>query len=123
MLISRSQDIAGQTMLERTIGRVVSDPVYHPETGELIVSRNELVDEEIAEHIQQSDIDEVYVRSPMTCSLMHGICALCYGRDLGRGDMVNIGSAVGIVAAQSIGEPGDAIDPAHIPRRYRPGQR
>ena len=109
LLISRSQDIAGQTMLERVIGRVVSEPVYHPETGELIVSRNELVDEEIAERIQQSDIEEVYVRSPMTCSLMHGICALCFGRDLGRGDMVSIGSAVGIVAAQSIGEPGTQL--------------
>jgi len=109
LLISRAQDIAGQTMYERTIGRVASDPVYHPATGELIVSRNELVDEEIATNIHQSDVEEVYVRSPMTCSLIHGICALCYGRDLGRGDMVGIGAAVGIVAAQSIGEPGTQL--------------
>ena len=109
MLVSRAQDIAGQTMQERTVGRVAAEPVYHPETGELIVDRNEMIDEDIALRIQQGDVEEVYVRSPMTCSLIHGICALCYGRDLGRGEMVGIGAAVGIVAAQSIGEPGTQL--------------
>ena len=109
LLVSRLQDIAGQTMHERTVGRVASEAVYNPETGELIVDRNELIDEDIANRIQQSDVEEVYVRSPMTCSLIHGICALCYGRDLGRGEMVGIGAAVGIVAAQSIGEPGTQL--------------
>jgi DNA-directed RNA polymerase subunit beta' len=63
----------------------------------------------VCEAIQNSKLEEVYVRSPMTCALIHGICALCYGRDLGRGDMVEIGAAVGIVAAQSIGEPGTQL--------------
>ncbi len=109
MLVSRAQDIAGQTMQERTVGRIAAEPVYHPETGELIVDHNEMIDEDIALRIEQSDVEEVYVRSPMTCSLIHGICALCYGRDLGRGEMVGIGAAVGIVAAQSIGEPGTQL--------------
>jgi DNA-directed RNA polymerase subunit beta' len=69
-----------------------------------------MIDEDIAEAIQNNKkIEEVYVRSPMSCALIHGICALCYGRDLGRGDMVSIGAAVGIVAAQSIGEPGTQL--------------
>src|SRR5690606_16197197 len=63
----------------------------------------------IARRIQNSKLEEVYVRSPLTCSLIHGICALCYGRDLGRGEMVEIGTAVGIIAAQSIGEPGTQL--------------
>ena len=75
----------------------------------LIVGRNELIDEEIAEAIQNSRLEEVEVRSPLTCDLIHGVCALCYGRDLGTGDMVNIGAAVGIIAAQSIGEPGTQL--------------
>ncbi|NOG49667.1 MAG: hypothetical protein HND48_09650 [Chloroflexi bacterium] len=74
-----------------------------------MVARNQMIDEDIAERIQNSRVEEVLVRSPMTCALIHGICALCYGRDLGRGDMVGIGSAVGIVAAQSIGEPGTQL--------------
>ena len=97
-------------MYERIIGRVRRRDVYDPETGELIVARNEMIDEEIADtHRATPAVEEVYVRSPMTCSLIHGICALCYGRDLGRGEMVEIGSAVGIVAAQSIGEPGTQL--------------
>ncbi len=107
--IHRADDVAGQSMYDRVIGRVASLPVYHPDTGELIVDRNQMIDEEVAEAIQTLDVPEVQVRSPMTCSLIHGICALCYGRDLGRGEMVEIGSAVGIVAAQSIGEPGTQL--------------
>jgi DNA-directed RNA polymerase subunit beta' len=83
--------------------------MYHPETKELIVARNEMIDEDVAEALQNSSLEEFYVRSPMTCALIHGICALCYGRDLGRGEMVEIGAAVGIVAAQSIGEPGTQL--------------
>ena len=75
----------------------------------LIVGRNELIDEDIAEAIQNSSLEEVEVRSPLTCDLINGVCALCYGRDLGSGEMVNIGSAVGIIAAQSIGEPGTQL--------------
>jgi len=107
--IRREQDIAGQTVYERIVGRCIAEDVYHPQTGELIVTRNGMIDEEVAEAIQNTDIPIIHVRSPMTCDLIHGICALCYGRDLGRGEMVEIGSAVGIVAAQSIGEPGTQL--------------
>ncbi len=108
--IRRSDDIAGQTVYERIVGRCAASDLHDPETGALIVARNGMIDEDVAEAIQNNArIQEVYVRSPMSCALIHGICALCYGRDLGRGDMVEIGSAVGIVAAQSIGEPGTQL--------------
>jgi len=108
--IRRVDNIAGQTVYERIVGRCAALDTHDPVTGDLIVARNEMIDEEIADRIQQhADIKEVCVRSPMTCALIHGICALCYGRDLGRGDMVEIGAAVGIVAAQSIGEPGTQL--------------
>jgi DNA-directed RNA polymerase subunit beta' len=109
MWIRRADDIAGQTIYERIIGRCAAIDTYDPETGALIVARNEMITEEVAEAIQNSKLPQVNVRSPMTCALIHGICALCYGRDLGRGEMVEIGSAVGIVAAQSIGEPGTQL--------------
>jgi DNA-directed RNA polymerase subunit beta' len=83
--------------------------VTHPQTGEILVRRDQEIDEDIADAIVDAGVRQVYVRSPMTCALIHGICALCYGRDLGRGKMVEIGSAVGIVAAQSIGEPGTQL--------------
>src|SRR6185369_5488583 len=107
--IRRSDDIAGQNVYERIIGRCAASDIRNPETGELIVARNGMIDEDVAEAVQNSTIPEVHVRSPMTCSLIHGICALCYGRDLGRGEMVEIGTAVGIIAAQSIGEPGTQL--------------
>ncbi|RMF81939.1 MAG: DNA-directed RNA polymerase subunit beta' [Chloroflexi bacterium] len=107
--VRRTDDVAGQSLYERIIGRCAARDIIEPETGEILVRRNEMINEEIAETIQHSAIESVSVRSPLTCSLIHGICALCYGRDLGRGDMVSIGSAVGIVAAQSIGEPGTQL--------------
>ncbi|MBW4435587.1 MAG: hypothetical protein KME04_00515 [Pleurocapsa minor GSE-CHR-MK-17-07R] len=108
--IRRTDDIAGQKIWERIVGRCAASDVYHPKTGELIVARNGVINEDVAEAIDKNkDIEEVHVRSPLTCSLIHGICALCYGRDLGRGEMVEIGTAVGIVAAQSIGEPGTQL--------------
>ena len=109
LTISRSDDIAGQTIAERIVGRCAAEDVYHPETGELIAGRNDLIDEEIASIIDKSSLEEVAVRSPLTCDLIHGVCALCYGRDLGSGEMVKIGAAVGIIAAQSIGEPGTQL--------------
>ena len=107
--ISTAQDVAGQDLSERIVGRVTAGPVAHPETGELILERNELISDEMAEYIQEAGVQEVFIRSPMTCELMQGICAMCYGRDLARGEMVEIGAAVGIVAAQSIGEPGTQL--------------
>ncbi len=107
--IRRDDDVGGQTMAERLMGRIAAAPVVHPQTGEIIVARNEEIDEEAMEAIDAAGINEVYVRSPMTCALQRGICALCYGRDLGRGTLVHIGTAVGIIAAQSIGEPGTQL--------------
>lgn len=109
LTIRRSDDIGGQVVYERIMGRAAALDIHDPETGVLIVARNQMIDEDVADRIQRSKLEEVPVRSPLTCSLIHGICALCYGRDLGRGEMVNIGSAVGIVAAQSIGEPGTQL--------------
>ena len=109
LIIYRKDDIAGQTIDERIVGRCASSDLHHPDTGELIVGRNELIDEDVAKIIHDLSLAEVEVRSPLTCDLIHGVCALCYGRDLGSGDMVNIGSAVGIIAAQSIGEPGTQL--------------
>jgi DNA-directed RNA polymerase subunit beta' len=107
--IRADEDLGGQSMSERLIGRVAASPVAHPETGELIVDRDVEIDEDALDIIEESGLNEVVVRSPLTCQLRHGICALCYGRDLGRGHMVEIGSAVGIIAAQSIGEPGTQL--------------
>ncbi len=107
--IRRSDNIAGQSIQERILGRCAAKPHYHPTTGELIVDRNGMIDEDVADALAASGIEEIIVRSPMTCALMHGICAYCYGRDLGRGELVEIGAAVGIVAAQSIGEPGTQL--------------
>jgi DNA-directed RNA polymerase subunit beta' len=99
----------GQSTVERLLGRVAAGPVVDPRTGEIIVSTGEMINEEQAETIQQLEIEEVYVRSPLTCALRHGMCATCYGRDLARGGKIQIGEAVGIIAAQSIGEPGTQL--------------
>jgi DNA-directed RNA polymerase subunit beta' len=102
-------DVAGQTLSERIIGRMAARDMYDPNTGELIVARNEVITEEVADALELAVVENAIVRSPMTCALVHGVCALCYGRDLGRGKLVEIGAAVGIVAAQSIGEPGTQL--------------
>lgn len=108
--IKRSEDVGGQTLDERIVGRCIARDLSHPDTGELLITRNSVIDEETAEAIAAiQSITEVEVRSPMTCQLVNGVCALCYGRDLGTGEMVSIGTAVGIIAAQSIGEPGTQL--------------
>ncbi|MFN2111195.1 MAG: DNA-directed RNA polymerase subunit beta', partial [Anaerolineae bacterium] len=107
--IRRQDNIGGQPITTRLLGRTAAAPVAHPRTGEVIVDKDEEIDEDRAELINRLEIEEIYVRSPMTCELDHGICAMCYGRDLGRGGLVQIGTAVGIIAAQSIGEPGTQL--------------
>jgi DNA-directed RNA polymerase subunit beta' len=107
--ISVDDDVAGQSMASRLYGRLAAERVVDPETGEILVERDQLLDHEHVRRIASSGIREVKARSPLTCELIHGICIKCYGLDLGRGKMVEMGSAVGIVAAQSIGEPGTQL--------------
>ncbi len=107
--IRSSDDIAGQSMGSRIFGRYAAAPVIDPSTGEVLVDRNEMINLDQVRRITNAEITEVLVRSPLTCELIHGICAKCYGMDLGRGKLVDVGSAVGIVAAQSIGEPGTQL--------------
>lgn len=94
---------------ERILGRVALDDVVDPHSGEVIVHADEEITEDKVEQIEAAGIDRVMIRSVLTCESRRGICAMCYGRDLGRGHMVNIGEAVGIIAAQSIGEPGTQL--------------
>ena len=98
-----------ETMAERILGRVAAGAVVNPETGEVIVAAGEMIEEEQAEAIQRMGIDKVHVRSALTCGLRPGVCAKCYGRDLARGGVIRVGEAVGIIAAQSIGEPGTQL--------------
>ncbi|NPV86395.1 MAG: DNA-directed RNA polymerase subunit beta' [Anaerolineae bacterium] len=107
--IRKTDDVAGQSMAVRMYGRLLAERVIDPNTGEVIGERGEMLDRELVRKITQAGIEAVKVRSPLTCELIHGICARCYGMDLGRGSLVDLGSAVGIVAAQSIGEPGTQL--------------
>ncbi|MCP4140053.1 MAG: DNA-directed RNA polymerase subunit beta' [Chloroflexi bacterium] len=107
--IRRDEDIAGQALSARLHSRLLAEKTIDPQTGEVIGDRNETITPDMARRIMKSDLEEVFVRSPLTCALQHGVCAKCYGNDLGRGEIVEHGSAVGIVAAQSIGEPGTQL--------------
>ena len=94
---------------ERLIGRYAFEDVINPKDGSIIVKKDELIDEDTAHFIQEIGIEEVKVRSVLTCQTKHGVCAKCYGRNLATGNIVNIGESVGIIAAQSIGEPGTQL--------------
>jgi len=94
---------------ERIVGRTAQEDVYDPRTDELIVSAGDMITEEIAEKIEDSSIESVYIRTVLTCESKRGVCEKCYGRNLTNGKMVEIGEAVGIIAAQSIGEPGTQL--------------
>jgi DNA-directed RNA polymerase subunit beta' len=98
-----------EALRERILGRVVSSDVVNPETSETLFEANTLLDEDKVDLIESLGIDEVRVRTPLTCDTRYGLCAKCYGRDLGRGGLVNTGEAVGVIAAQSIGEPGTQL--------------
>ncbi len=108
-LRARSDKILADSLAERLMGRVTLGPVADPKTGEVLVAGATMLDAHHTEQIDAAGVESVYVRSPLTCALRHGICQLCYGQDLARGGMVNIGEAVGIIAAQSIGEPGTQL--------------
>jgi DNA-directed RNA polymerase subunit beta' len=93
----------------RILGRVAGEDLRDPATNKVVVKRGTLMDETHVEAIQQAGIQEVKIRSALTCELVNGICGKCYGRDLARGTPVNHGEAVGVIAAQSIGEPGTQL--------------
>ncbi|MDE0706060.1 MAG: DNA-directed RNA polymerase subunit beta' [Rhodospirillaceae bacterium] len=97
------------SLAERLLGRSAQGDVLHPADGTVLVADGELIEEEGAEAIQAAGVDVVKVRSAVTCEARNGICAKCYGRDLARGTPVNVGEAVGVIAAQSIGEPGTQL--------------
>ena len=94
---------------ERILGRVAADQVLDPNSGNVLVDSGQLIDEDAVALIEDSGVDEVKVRTPLTCETRYGLCSKCYGRDLGRGGIVDIGEAVGVIAAQSIGEPGTQL--------------
>src|SRR6185503_7502794 len=107
--IRRKDDVAGQALSSRLFSRLLAENVIDPTTGEVIGEYNDVINQELARKIAAAGVQEIKVRSPLNCELQHGICSKCYGLDLGRGAMVELGSAVGIVAAQSIGEPGTQL--------------
>jgi DNA-directed RNA polymerase subunit beta' len=98
-----------ESLRERILGRVCVTDIMNPETRQTICPANTLLDEDAVDSIEAAGIDEVKVRTPLTCETRYGLCARCYGRDLGRGTPVNVGEAVGVIAAQSIGEPGTQL--------------
>jgi DNA-directed RNA polymerase subunit beta' len=98
-----------QPLGDRILGRVVLEDVIDPLTGEVLITANTELDESSVKNIEEAGIEEVMIRSVLTCQTRRGVCGLCYGRDLARGYRVNIGEAVGIIAAQSIGEPGTQL--------------
>ncbi|MBN1158193.1 MAG: DNA-directed RNA polymerase subunit beta' [Bacteroidales bacterium] len=106
--IKNNEEIV-ESLYERILGRTVVHDVYHPLTGELIISSGSEVNEEIARIIDDSPIEQLEIRSVLTCESRKGVCAKCYGRNLATGRMVQMGEAVGVIAAQSIGEPGTQL--------------
>ncbi|MDO8376957.1 MAG: DNA-directed RNA polymerase subunit beta', partial [Aquabacterium sp.] len=98
-----------ESLRDRILGRVAAVEVLHPETQQLLMPAGTMLDEDSLDILEAAGVDEVKVRTPLTCATRFGICAKCYGRDLGRGGLVNTGEAVGVIAAQSIGEPGTQL--------------
>jgi len=98
-----------EPLRDRILGRVTALDVIHPENGEVLIPAGALLDEDAVDAVEAASVDEVKVRTPLTCETRYGLCAQCYGRDLGRGGLVNVGEAVGVISAQSIGEPGTQL--------------
>ena len=106
--LKKGEDIV-QSLSEKILGRTSVHDIYHPQTNELIARAGEELTEEICKKIEESPIEEVEIRSVLTCESKHGVCAKCYGRNLATGKMVQKGEAVGVIAAQAIGEPGTQL--------------
>ena len=98
-----------ESLRDRVLGRTTAEEVLHPETRAVLVPAGQMLDEDTLDDLEAAGVDEVKVRTALTCETRFGICAKCYGRDLGRGGLVNMGEAVGVIAAQSIGEPGTQL--------------
>ncbi|TDT46023.1 DNA-directed RNA polymerase subunit beta' [Fonticella tunisiensis] len=98
-----------ESLKDRLVGRYAAEDVVNPETGEIIISKNEYITDDVADRIINANIKKVKIRSVFTCSTRYGVCAKCYGMNMATGEKVNIGEAVGIIAAQSIGEPGTQL--------------
>jgi DNA-directed RNA polymerase subunit beta' len=98
-----------ESLRDRILGRVTAVEVLHPETQEMLLTGGTMLDEDALDILEAAGADEVKVRTALTCDTRFGICAKCYGRDLGRGGLVNVGEAIGVIAAQSIGEPGTQL--------------
>jgi DNA-directed RNA polymerase subunit beta' len=107
--VRKTDDVAGQSIMSRIYSRLAAERILDPKTGEVLAEYNDVLTHDLSRKIANAGVTEIKLRSPMTCQLNHGICSKCYGIDLGRGEMVELGSAVGIVAAQSIGEPGTQL--------------
>ncbi|MCF8302980.1 MAG: DNA-directed RNA polymerase subunit beta' [Bacteroidales bacterium] len=106
--LTKNEEIV-ETLYDRILGRVSLHDVFHPQSGELLVGAGEEINEEIAARIQESPLENVEIRSVLTCESKQGVCARCYGRNLATGSLVQKGEAVGVIAAQSIGEPGTQL--------------
>ena len=97
------------SLAERVLGRTLNEDIAHPESGDIMFKRGHLLDESAVEALDKASVEQAQRRSPLTCETIGGVCATCYGRDLARGTVVNVGEAVGVIAAQSIGEPGTQL--------------
>ncbi|OGA95436.1 MAG: DNA-directed RNA polymerase subunit beta', partial [Burkholderiales bacterium RIFCSPHIGHO2_12_63_9] len=98
-----------ESLRDRILGRTTAEEVLHPETRDVMFPAGQMLDEDMIEELEAAGVDEVKVRTALNCETRFGLCAKCYGRDLGRGGLINLGEAVGVIAAQSIGEPGTQL--------------
>ena len=118
MTHSPSESIVELRADQRNLNNQQSEDIINPNDGSVIVARDGLINPSTGEKIEAVGITEVRVRSALTCEAPHGICSTCYGADLTTGGFIDIGEAVGIIGAQSIGEPGNAVDNAHLPHGW-----
>ena len=98
-----------ESLRDRILGRTAAEDVLHPENRAVLATAGTMLDEDLIDELESAGVDEIKVRTALNCETRFGLCAKCYGRDLGRGGLINTGEAVGIIAAQSIGEPGTQL--------------
>ncbi|HDS11325.1 MAG TPA: DNA-directed RNA polymerase subunit beta', partial [Candidatus Wirthbacteria bacterium] len=109
MDVSHGEDGLNEHFVERAVGRIAAAPIANPDTGEILINRNEQITEDIANQIVKSKVEKVFVRSVLMCRSHFGLCQMCYGRNMASGALVELGEPVGIIAAQAIGEPGTQL--------------